>query len=64
MFTELQNKVYDYVMDDTVRKENFTDIEICCMDDNEDANEEVINIISKMSDEDCIGYLKSEDEIK
>lgn len=63
MFTELQNNVYDYVMNDTVRKENFTDIEICCADDNEDANEEVINIILKMTDEDCIKYLKNENEM-
>lgn len=28
----------EYIMDDTVRKERFTDIEICCEDDNEYAN--------------------------
>lgn len=51
-----------YIMDDTVRKENFTDIEICCADDNDDANEELKEILNGYSWNDCKAYLLKEAE--
>ncbi len=50
-------KIREFVMSDTVRKENFSDIEICCEADNEVANDEVEEILEKYSYNDCINYM-------
>lgn len=57
----LAGKIRAYIMDDTVRKENFTDVEICCEDDNEYANEALDEIIGGYTWNDCQRYLKEEE---
>ena len=54
----LQQKVFELVTFDTVRKEKFTDIEICCEEDNELANEKVRNELKGWSYNRCKQYVE------
>lgn len=54
---KLKEKVKEYIMDDTTRKEDFTDIEICNMYDNDDANCELNKILESYSDQDFIDFV-------
>lgn len=56
---DLRQEVIDYILSDTVAKERFSDIEICTEDDNYIANEEVFDIVSRYTDEDCINFLNA-----
>ena len=56
----LIEKIRDYVMSDTVRKENFADVEICCEDDNDYANGEVRKILDAYTWNKCKEYLNKE----
>lgn len=53
-------KIRVYVMNDTVRKENFADVEICCEDDNYYANDVVKEILDGYSWNDCMKFLEAE----
>jgi len=50
----------EYIMDDTVRKERFTDIEICCEDDNEYANKVLDEKLKELTWEDFEQIAKEE----
>ncbi len=56
----LIEKIRVYVMNDAVRKENFTGVEICCEDDNEYANEEIREILDAYTWNKCKDYLNGE----
>lgn len=56
---ELLEKAKQLVMNDTVKKEIFTDIEICCTDDNILANEICKNILSQYSKQNLIDFISA-----
>jgi hypothetical protein len=51
----------EYIMDDTVRKERFTDIEICCEDDNEYANKVLDEKLKELTWKELEQIAKEED---
>lgn len=57
----LIDKIHNYVMADTVRKENFSDIEICCEDDNEEANTIIEELLEEYTWNQCKQYLSEEE---
>ena len=56
---DLHQQVIWDIMEDTTSKERFTDIEICCEDDNETANDIVYDVVGGWSDQDCIDFLEA-----
>lgn len=58
---KLVEGIKSYVMEDTVRKENFSDIEICCEEDNLFANEEIENILDEYTLNNCVEFLSKEE---
>ena len=52
-----KQKMWEYLMGDTVAKENFTDIEICSEEDNYLANQILEEILLGYSEQDCENFL-------
>lgn len=54
----IRNEIRDYILADTTRKEDFVDFEICCEEDDLDANSEIDEILDDWTEEQCLQYLQ------
>lgn len=59
---DLREQVRMYIMDDTHRKENFADLEICTEDDNYVVNDIILDMMQDFTADDCQAFLAAVDD--